>query len=177
VAVTHPPKNPGSDPAAHFIGSVAFNAAARASYLVRSDPDNEGRRLLLQVKNNLATERGTLAFRIAEREVRPGITTTVVAWEPHRLAVKASTRFTRLDASRLARLEAEQFLRDLLATGVGLPVADIEQAARAAGLLDRGRPISQSKPLREARAGLGVVVKRTGFGAAARYTWALAGRT
>jgi putative DNA primase/helicase len=176
VAVTHPPKGRASDAAGHFIGSIAFNAAARASFFVSPDPRDNDRRLLLQVKNNLATDRGTLAFRIMEREVRPGIVASALTWQPQRVALDISDLVALRGAGNLARLEAEQFLRDLLATGVALPVADIELAARRAGLLRTDQPISQCRSLRDARNGLGVVVKRTGFGGGARYTWALPGR-
>jgi putative DNA primase/helicase len=172
VAVTHPPKGHSLDPSEHFIGSIAFNAAARASFLLRPDPSDETRRLFLQVKNNLARDRGTLAFRVGECEVVPGITSTRIAWEPRRLAVTVRDIIAPRSARALAKIEAEGFLRDLLERGA-TAVADIEHAARAAGLLREGQPISQCRALRDGRAALGLVVKRTGFGTGARYTWAL----
>jgi hypothetical protein len=75
-------------------------------------------------------------------------------------------------ARALAKIEAEGFLRDLLERGA-TAVADIEHAARAAGLLRAGQPISQCRALRDGRASLGLIVKRTGFGTGACYTWAL----
>src|SRR5262249_50320624 len=81
VAITHPPKRLSANPGDHFIGSIAFNAAARVSYLVHTDPADENRRLLLQVKNNIAAEPGALAFRIAGHEVKPGVIGSAVVWE------------------------------------------------------------------------------------------------
>lgn len=173
VAVTHPPKGNSLDPSEHFIGSIAFNAAARASFLLRPDPDDAGRRLFLQVKNNLGLDPGTLAFRVVECEVAPGIATSAIAWEERRLAVTVRDLLAQRSGQSLAKIEAEHFLRELLAAGAAAPVADIEHAARAAGLLRAGQPISQCKAVREARASLGLVVKRRGFGTGARYTWAL----
>ncbi len=49
-----------------ILGSIAFVAAARAVWLVGTDPDDEDNRLFLPVKNNLAQSTG-LAFTI-ERE-------------------------------------------------------------------------------------------------------------
>jgi hypothetical protein len=42
--------------------------AVRAAFLVETDPADVSRRLLVQVKNELARDPGTLAFRITERE-------------------------------------------------------------------------------------------------------------
>jgi hypothetical protein len=47
------------------------------------------------------------------------------------------------------------FLATVLADG-GVPVAEIERSARAAGLLGEGQPIGQSKAFRNARKRLGV---------------------
>jgi hypothetical protein len=175
VAVTHPPKGNSLDPSEHFIGSIAFNAAARASFLLRPDPDDTNRQLFLQVKNNLGPDPGTLAFRVGEREIAPGIRASAIAWEDRRLAVTVRDLLARRSGHSLVKIEAEHFLRELLAGGTAAPVADIEHAARAAGLLRAGQRISQCKAVREARASLGLVVKRSGFGTGARYTWALPG--
>jgi putative DNA primase/helicase len=56
VAVTHLNKGGGGgsqNALNRFAGSIAFIAAARAVFAVIEDPEQEGRRLLLQVKNNL----------------------------------------------------------------------------------------------------------------------------
>jgi AAA domain len=171
VAITHPPKATSLDPSDHFIGSIAFNAAARASYLVKTDPGDVRRRLMVQVKNNLAADRGTLTFHIAERSVAPGISGTAVVFEDARCEVTAREliRLTRDTATA----EAGAFLRMLLDGGRAMQVADIEREARSAGLLGPDQPISQCRPLREARIALGISVRREGFGPGARWLWGM----
>jgi putative DNA primase/helicase len=174
VAITHPPKGLSSTPSDHFIGSIAFNAAARASYLVQIDPADETRRLLLQVKNNIAVDRGTLVFRIAEREATPGVMSAAVVWEEQRSNVTARELIARHRRSS-ATADAEAFLLALLDGGASMQVCDIEREARIAGLLRADQPISQCKPLRDARIALKLNVAREGFGAGARWLWAMEG--
>jgi hypothetical protein len=70
-----------------------------------------------------------------------------------------------------ATADAGAFLRALLRDGTAMQVADIEREARLAGLLRVDQPISQCKPLREARIALGISVKREGFAPGARWLW------
>ncbi len=174
VAITHPPKNLSPHPRDHFIGSIAFNAAARASYLVQTDPADENRRLLLQVKNNIATDPGTLAFRITGREVKPGVIGSAVLWEEARSALTAREILAR-HTRNTAMADAEAFLSTLLKGSGAMQVADIEREARLAGLLRANQPVSQCKPLRDARVALKVSVMREGFGPGARWLWQMSG--
>lgn len=173
VAITHPPKGRSLNPGDHFIGSIAFNAAARASYLVQIDPADQNRRLLMQVKNNLAADRGTLAFRITEREVAPGVTGSAVVFEETRCEVTARELMRLMRDAATA--DAGAFLRALLRDGTAMQVSDIAREARLAGLLRADQPISQCKPLREARIALGISVKREGFGPEGRWVWGMEG--
>jgi hypothetical protein len=52
-------------------------------------------------------------------------------------------------------------------------VSEIEDQARAAGLLGDGQRVSQSKPLRTARGDIGVRLRREGFGPGAICFWEL----
>jgi|ERR1700730_652509 hypothetical protein len=74
-----------------------------------------------------------------------------------------------------ATADAGAFLRALLRDGTAMQVADIEREARLAGLLRVDQPISQCKPLREARIALGISVKREGFAPGARWLWKMEG--
>ena len=67
-----------------------------------------------------------------------------------------------------ATARATEFLRDVLAED-RLDVLTIEQQARAAGLLIAGQCLRFSKPFRDARSSVGVVVMRSGFGCGARF--------
>lgn len=78
VLVTHLNKS-GNGPAVYrTIGSIAFAAAARAVWGVVKDKDNERRRLMLPVKNNLAADALGLAYSIEPYGINGG---PVVAWE------------------------------------------------------------------------------------------------
>jgi hypothetical protein len=69
LALTHFAKNASARAAARIIGSVAYNAAARVSWCLALDPENDQRRLLMPVKNNLSPVRTALAFTIDDEGV------------------------------------------------------------------------------------------------------------
>ena len=64
VCVSHMTKAGGTEALLRVMGSLGFVAAARGAYLVAKDPEDETRRLFLPMKNNLAEDRGGLAFRV-----------------------------------------------------------------------------------------------------------------
>lgn len=74
VAVSHLNKSTSSA-IYRTMGSLAFTAAARAVWCVAKDKDDNRRRLLIPVKNNIACDTGGLAYRIAGEQPR-------VEWEP-----------------------------------------------------------------------------------------------
>ena len=124
VSVTHPPKGTGITAINRFIGSIAFVAAARAAFMVTRDADDSERRLLLPVKNNLATLGMGFAFRLEQRIVgKPGegIVASAVAWETSPVDISADAALQAADAQgsggTSAGAEAEEFLRDILAAG------------------------------------------------------------
>ncbi len=171
IGVVHSPKRSSTNPSDHFIGSIALGAVARSAFLIRRDPTNADRALMLQVKNNLATQTPTLAFRLEARTTSSGLTAPAVAWESEPVAMDVHDVLAMRSERGSQCEEAEEFLRDLLTDPQGVLVQDIEHAARAAGLLRPGQTIGQCKPLRVARAGLGVGVAREGFGPGAKYRW------
>lgn len=156
------------------IGSIAFVAAARAVFTVVTDPEDETRRLLLSVKNNIASAQPGLAFRLEQREVAPGILGSAVMWD--------ETAFVRLTADQAlsgvgghasTKTDAVDFLQDILSSGP-LPVREIELQAVEASLLAEGKQIGQSKPFRMAREELGIRPQRSGgLGDKGRWVWAL----
>ena len=63
LAISHLRKQQGA--AMHrSMGSLAFVAAARATWLIAKDPQNPARRLMLPLKNNFGTDTTGLAFTI-----------------------------------------------------------------------------------------------------------------
>ena len=68
--VSHLTKAGGTEALMRVMGSLGFVAAARSAYLVAKDAEDETRRLFLPLKNNLAEDRGGLAFRVRGRDPR-----------------------------------------------------------------------------------------------------------
>jgi AAA domain len=180
LAVTHLNKGGtgGQSALNRFAGSIAFVAAARSAFAVIEDPDDDTRRLFLQVKNNLAPKCQGLAFRLEQRIVSEGITASNVMWESGYVAASADEALTASENktgenSRTAKDESVAFLRQLLQAGP-MAVLDIEREARDAGLLGPDRPISQNKSFRSARDILGIIPLRTGgAGAKGQWVWGL----
>src|SRR5262249_5091210 len=129
-------------------------------------PEDDNRRLFLPVKNNLARLGHGVAFRLDQRTIgdpAEGIVASSILWGDEPVTVTADQALaaaggTGRERDPTATNDAVEFLRDILAQGRA-QVAELEAAARAAGLLDDDRSISQSKPFRNARKVLGVEVK------------------
>jgi len=98
------------------IGSIAFVGAARACWLVDWDPETDGRRLFLPIKNNLAHADG-LAYTITDGRI---------VWEPDPVTITADDLGDALHTT--PRDEAEDWLRQALQGG---RVASAKLAAEA----------------------------------------------
>ncbi len=157
------------------LNAVALTSA-RIAFAIEADPADEDRRLLLQMKNEVASDPGTLGFRIASHKTAPGQSAAAVAFEPHRPGVSPREFTARQSRSfNSAKAEAIAFLRDLFGNEMRLQVRDIEAQARAFGLLKPNQPISQCRPLRDARIALGLQAVRTGFAKDGAWSWAKPG--
>jgi len=66
-------------------------ASARMAFAIEADPADEDRRLLLQMKNELGPDPGTLAFRISSHETAPG-----QSWDAHVRAAPARNEHARI---------------------------------------------------------------------------------
>ena len=173
LSVTHFSKD-GSGKSAkafhRFVGSIAFIGAPRMAFTVMPDPEDATRSLFLHVKNNLAAPPKGLAFRKEQREAAPGIIASAIVWESSYIETTADETLTANDGGggRSAKEDAADFLDDLLGRGP-IDLLDVEEQARAAGLLGDGQRLRQNKAFRAARKSLGVLFERDGFGKGARY--------
>lgn len=116
-------------------GSIAWVAAARAVWLVGCDPEDEGRRLFLRLKGNLARDPGGLAFRLKEKRLRSlgGTPVPSVAWDSKPVLVTAAEALGDPRTGPQTKGEAAvEWLRERLSQG---PVAAGEalEDAEAAG--------------------------------------------
>ncbi|MGH8502003.1 MAG: AAA family ATPase [Gammaproteobacteria bacterium] len=157
VAVSHLNKSTSSA-IYRTMGSLAFTAAARAVWCVAKDKNDERRRLLIPVKNNIACDSGGLAYRIVGAE--PGR----IEWEPEPISITADDALnSEPDEIRSEREDAIHWLREVLADGPA-KVKDLQQWARDAG--------HTWATVRRAKTALNVQATKAGFENSAWY-WEL----
>ena len=115
VSVNHLTKGGGTKAVYRSMGSLAFNAAARAVWSVNRDLDDSERRLLLPAKMNLCKESNGAAYRIVDSRL---------SWEESPVLMTAddylSQEATKAGESgdrKSARQEAIDFLREYLSSG------------------------------------------------------------
>ena len=135
IGINHLNKAIGTNATHRGMGSIAFNAAARAVWQVMDDPDDPGRQLFVKVKANCQSEDvGGLAYRL----VRPD---GGLVWERGEVDVTADMAMQLAarqdgDARAPAKAEAKEWLRELLADGP-VEAGDAWPKADADGLCRR----------------------------------------
>ena len=138
--------------------SLAFVATARHCYVVIDDQEN-GRKLFMKAKNNLAPETKALAYGFGEKEVgedrKTGepIYAPHIVWHPKHVDVTTSEAMQADTRSPAARDDAKKFLADLLAAGP-VPAQEIEDAAEANCI--------SARTLRRAKKDLHITAKKDG---------------
>ena len=167
VCVSHLNKAGGPEAMLRVMGSLGFVAAARAAYLVAKDPEDETRRLFLPMKNNLAEDRGGLAFRVRGRDLGRGIETSCVEWDADPVTMTADEALTpAADPEERSEMEdAQGFLRELLGDGP-VPSKQVRSDADGAGY--------SWATVRRAQKALGVGAARAGgIGSKGSWVWCL----
>jgi hypothetical protein len=161
LTITHFSKAGGANNAKvlhRFIGSIAFTGAPRFAFAVLDDAENEGRKLFLHVKNNLAAPPQGLAFRLEQTIVADNIVASRVAWDSEPVTITANQALAAETAGtegRTAKDEAIDFLKNILAPGP-MPARRVKAEAAEAGI--------SAKSLRSAREKLKITPEKTGFG-------------
>lgn len=151
VVVSHLNKSGGGGQAINAVtGSGAFVAASRSSFLIASDPDDQDRRLLLSIKNNLANPPG-LAFRIGSKTVSKGIEAPLLLFEDGTVEITADEALAggaSTDTGPRAIDDATTFLVRVLRGGPRWKNEIAEQAEAE---------MINEKTLRKAKQQLGIV--------------------
>lgn len=182
VAVTHLNKGGAGNQSAlnRFAGSIAFVAAARAAFAIIEDPDEDGRRLLLQAKNNLGPKCKGIAFRLEQRLIADDIVSSNVMFESEHISQSIDEALTASESrgggkgQASSKEDVTEFLTEVLGNEP-LDVLEVERQARAAGLLADDKRLRQTKAFRDAREAMGVTATREGFGPGSRYVLSLPG--
>ncbi|GBE07067.1 MAG TPA: AAA family ATPase [Phycisphaerales bacterium] len=160
VAVTHLNKGNGGNAMYRATGSLAFVAAARASFLVTKDKDEPSRRLFIPMKNNLGEDQTGFAYHIDCADNGAPF----IAWEPDAVDVSADEALSINDEYRTERDEAKDWLLEELGQGNTL-VAELQKQAKLAG--------HSWRTVQRAKADLKVTAKRKGFGSEGLWHWSL----
>lgn len=155
LAITHLNKGKAGRALYRAMGSLAFIAAARASWLVARDPEDEARRLVLPIKMNLVPNPSGLAFEIVDGRLE---------WSPDRIDVDPDAVLAD-DGEQTGQARAADWLLTVLAPGPA-PVSQVRATAEAAHIGWRS--------VERAKIALGVTSTRLGgIAGAGGWSWKL----
>ena len=145
IGITHFAKGgAGKAPQDRVIGSQAFGALARM-VLVTAKEEGSNRRVMARAKSNIAPDDGGVAYSLELVTIAGGIEATHAVWEG---VIEGTAREILGDVEHDdsdgggERLDAEQFLRDLLTDG---PVSTKQVKTDAAGAGYAWRTIERAK--------------------------------
>lgn len=163
ICVSHHNKNSAQDALFRVIGSIGFVAASRAAFAVVKDSNNEDRRLLLPLKNNIGNDKTGLAFTIESCVVKDEISTSRIVWSDERITITADEAMLS-SASKMGNHsdEAIAFLSEIITTEF-YPVAELFELAKEHGISE--------KMLRKAKKTLNISHTRSGFGKESKIYW------
>lgn len=162
VCVSHLNKGGSNQALMRTQGSVAFVAAARASYIVAKDQECPERRLFLPAKNNLGNDQTGFAFSVASITLENGIKTSRIEFENEPVTVRADEALITDNDERTALDDAKEFLRETLGDNE-VPVKGLQRLAKDAG--------HTWPTIRRAANQLGIKKHRTGFGKEGSWGW------
>jgi hypothetical protein len=137
ILITHLNKGGGDGAAITRVsGSGAFVAAARSAWFVAKHPEDDSRRILTPLKNNIGNDLEGFSYRIEAVALPGGIETSRVVLEADPIKIRAedaleASRESSGDGSKLA--EAMTFLRVELERGP-VSVKQLQKAADGAGI-------------------------------------------
>ena len=163
LAVTHLNKNAGGPVMYRSMGSLAFAAAARGVLVVTKDPNDPSRRLVLPVKNNLASDVLGMAYRIVADELGD---LASVAWVPEPVEISAEDALAADRSQNHEESDAASWLRETLSGGK-VPANEILSDARVCGFGE--------KAMRNARKTIGAKIQREGYGSGGTSYWVMPG--
>ncbi len=158
VAITHLNKGASGNAMYRATGSLAFVAAARASFLVTKDKDDPSRRLFIPMKNNLGEDQTGFAYHIDCADSGAPF----IAWEPDAVEVSADEALSINDDGHTERDDAKKWLLEELGHGATL-VSELKKQANLSG--------HSWRTVQRAKNELNVTAKRTGFGKSGTWSW------
>ena len=158
LVVCHTRKGTSTSADDTAMGSRAFTGIARSVWHLSRDSEDKNRRLLLPGKSNIAPEQGGLAFSIGGEPAS-------VRWEKDPVAMTADDALAVANGAggETSSLdEATSWLGETLDAGT-MPAKELKELAKSDGI--------SLRTLERAKAKLGVVACREGFGGA--WDWKL----
>lgn len=157
VCILHLNKSTTQSSISRVSGSMAFVGVARSVWTVTKDPAERtsGRRLLLPLKSNIATDQGGFAYSLkSSHNGQP-----FISWEAGRVSTSADEAFGSNDSQRTERecperSEAVDWLADFLSSGPK-PSAEVYKASQKDGFSKR--------TIERAKTDLGVKASKDGL--------------
>ncbi|MBA7521434.1 hypothetical protein ES705_13541 [subsurface metagenome] len=125
IGISHLRKSMSEAAIYRVTGSIGQTAAARVAWLVHVDKENQDRRLLLCLKNNLAREKTGLSFKIVDGRVE---------YEQGTVTDTADELFQDASEHGPSVQEAIEFLDDIFVDDPTPKAAEVEKKARKAGI-------------------------------------------
>ena len=130
---------------------MTFIAAARSGFLIIRDPEEEDRRLMVPIKNNLGSDKNGLSFRLKKGYLESGIETSKVEWDPEPISESADFYLNQEKTCKKPSKtdEAEYRLMERLENGP-MPTGDLIKAGDDFGftpkiLRDAGKRLNMKK--------------------------------
>ena len=113
ICVSHLNKGGGNSATYRVMGSLAFVAAARASFIVTRDPEDSDKRLFLAGKNNIGNDSGGYSYTIKETEKE----VPYIVWDDEAENRDASEVLGDSPKKRTTLDNAKEWLEDQLCFG------------------------------------------------------------
>lgn len=166
ICVSHLNKGGSAQALMRVTGSLAFVAAARATYVVAKDKERPERRMLLPIKNNIGNDEVGFAFTIQSHALENGIKTSRVEWEEQEVSISADQALSvgSENGSISAVAAAKAFLIDLLSENA-VPATEVFDTAKASG--------HSKASIRRAGSELNIEKYKVGFDKDSHWVWQL----